>query len=223
MALPRFRRTALGLMLASLICVGPLSGTPTRGTVAEPRATVREDVPMHAGMGADSRVVGQLQKGEVVTIDIELNGHAGQWCRVIQQGKTTPAGYVPCGSLDREERTGRTWKYVATQTRAQPEPALASHPDVPKPVRDKRPYADVKALLYYAWGCPQCTKARALLQSLGVSITEYDIEREPTRKEEMVAKSGQEGVPVIDIEGMIFVGFGESYIREAVEKRRASD
>ena len=218
----RLQRTALGLMLVSLT-VAPLAGAPAQGTLAEPKATVREDVPVHSGMGADTRVVGQLQKGDVVTIDIELNGHDGQWCGVIQQGRATPVGYVPCGNLDRQARTGRQWKLVRTQTRAQPEPAPAPRQDVPKPVRDKRPYADVKVLFYYTSWCPQCTKARALLQSLGVSITEYDIDREPTKKEEMVAKSGQEGVPVIDIEGMIFVGFGESNIRDAVEKRRASD
>jgi hypothetical protein len=56
-----------------------------------------------------------------------------------------------------------------------------------------------------------------------VSITDYDIEREPARREEMVAKSGQKGIPVIDIEGILLVGFGESAIRDAVEKRRASE
>jgi glutaredoxin 3 len=217
---PRFQKTALGMMLIS-VTFAPLVGTPAQGKVAEPTATVHEEVPVRAGMGADSRVVGHLQKGDLVTIDIEMNGHDGHWCGVIRQGKTTPAGYVPCGSLDRQARTGRQWKHLRTQTRAQPEPALASQ-DVPKPTREKRPYADVKVLFYYAWWCPQCTKARALLQSLGVSITEYDIEREPARAEEMVAKSGQKGVPVIDIEGILLVGFGESSIREAVEKRRAA-
>ena len=218
---PRFQRTALGMMLISLT-FAPLVGTPAQGEVAEPIATIREDVPVRAGMGADSRVVGHLQKGDLVTIDIELNGHDGQWCGVIPQGMATPVGYVPCGSLDRQARTGAQWNYVSTQTRAQPESAPAPQQDVPKPVRDKRPYADVKVLFYYAWWNPECTKARALLQSLGVSITEYDIAREPARAEEMVAKSGQKGVPVIDIEGILLVGFGESSIREAVEKRRAA-
>src|SRR5512143_3329502 len=128
---PRLQRTALGLMLVSLT----VAGTPARGTAAEPKATVREDVPVHAGMGADSRVVGLLQKGDVVTIDIEVSGHDGPRCGVIQQGKTTPVGYVPCGSLDRQARTGARWKYASTQTCAQPEQAPAPGQDVPKPVR----------------------------------------------------------------------------------------
>jgi uncharacterized protein YgiM (DUF1202 family) len=70
-------------MLVYLICVGLFSGTFIWSMVAELGAIVREDVLMHAGMGVDSWVVGQLQKGEMVTIDIELSGHAGQWCRVI--------------------------------------------------------------------------------------------------------------------------------------------
>jgi glutaredoxin len=210
-------------MLVSLACVAHLAGAPAQGAAAELKATVRENVSVHAGMGADSRVVGQLQNGDVVTIDIELSGHAGQWCGVIQQGSTTPVGYVPCGTLDRQPRTRAQWKHVGTRTRAQPEPASASRQAVAKPAREKRPYADVKVLFYYAWWCPHCTRARALLQSLGVSITDYDIEREPARREEMVAKSGQKGIPVIDIEGILLVGFGESAIRDAVEKRRASE
>jgi glutaredoxin len=209
------------MMLISLTFT-PLVGKPAQGKVAEPTATVREEVPVRDGMGADSRVVGHLQKGDLVTIDIEMNGHDGRWCGVIRQGKTILVGYVFCGSLDRQARTAAQWKYLSKQTRAQFESAPATRQDVPKLVRDNRPYADVKVLFYYASWCPHCT-ARALLKSLGVSITEYDIEREPAGAEEMVAKSGQKGVPVIDIESILLVGFDESSIRKTIEKRKTAE
>jgi hypothetical protein len=60
-------------------------------------------------------------------------------------------------------RIGRQWKYVGTKTHVQLELAVAFGQDVSKPAREKRPYADVKVLFYYAWGSPNAK--RALLQS----------------------------------------------------------
>lgn len=48
----------------------------------------------------------------------------------------------------------------------------------------------------------------------------YDIEQEPGRAREMIAKSGSRGVPVIDVEGIILRGYSESALRAAIEKKR---
>src|SRR5512134_1918677 len=186
-----------------------LGGPPARGAVVGPKATVRETVSVRAGIAADDPVVGELQSGEAVTIDLELDGDAGRRCGVIQDGKTIPIGYVPCQSLERQARAdirgGRKWKHVGTQTRSQPDPAPRE--DATPAGSEKRPYADVKVLAYVTSWCPQCARARKLLSTLGVSVTEYDIEREPARRAEMVAMSGQTGIPVLDIEGIKIVGF----------------
>jgi glutaredoxin len=55
---------------------------------------------------------------------------------------------------------------------------------------------------------------------MGVSLVEYDIERDPRKREEMITKSGSRGVPVLDIEGIIVRGYSEEEIRAAIERRR---
>jgi glutaredoxin len=82
-------------------------------------------------------------------------------------------------------------------------------------------YGDIDVILYSTAWCGYCTKARAYLAGLGVSVTEHDVDRDPARGEEMRAKSGSRGVPVVDVEGIIIRGYAPDQIRAAVEKRRA--
>jgi glutaredoxin 3 len=39
-----------------------------------------------------------------------------------------------------------------------------------------------KVEIYTKWGCPFCTRAKALLDSKGVAYEEYDVTPEPCRK-----------------------------------------
>ncbi len=89
-----------------------------------------------------------------------------------------------------------------------------------EPSKEKRQYQDIEVILYMTEWCPYCLKARTYLKSLGVSLREYDLDRDRSKKEESARKSSQGGVPVIDVEGIILVGFSENNIRNAVEKRR---
>ena len=55
-----------------------------------------------------------------------------------------------------------------------------------------------------------------------MNLVEYNIEKDKSKKEEMLLKSGgSRGVPLIDIEGIIVRGFGQSAIKEGIEKRRS--
>jgi glutaredoxin len=49
-----------------------------------------------------------------------------------------------------------------------------------------------------------------------VEFTGKDVGTDMEASKEMVEKSGQTGVPVIDIDGKIIVGFNEAAIREAL-------
>lgn len=49
-----------------------------------------------------------------------------------------------------------------------------------------------------------------------VSYEDIDVSTNEEKRNEMVEKSGQMGVPVLDIEGQIIVGFDEPKIREAL-------
>jgi glutaredoxin 3 len=53
--------------------------------------------------------------------------------------------------------------------------------------------------MYLTQWCPYCQRARALLHSRGVQATEIDIEAEPQRRAEMVARAGRRTVPQIFI------------------------
>ena len=49
-----------------------------------------------------------------------------------------------------------------------------------------------------------------------VEFTDYDVATDLKAREEMVAKSGQLGVPVLDIDGSIVVGFNRGKIDELI-------
>ena len=55
---------------------------------------------------------------------------------------------------------------------------------------------------------------------MGVSLVEYDIERDPRKREEMIVKSGSRAVPVVDVEGIIIRGYSAEAMREAIEQKR---
>jgi len=64
-----------------------------------------------------------------------------------------------------------------------------------------------KVTVYSTPTCPFCTYAKDFFKQNGVSFDDVDVSRDQTKAQEMVEKSGQMGVPVIDIGGSIVVGF----------------
>ena len=55
---------------------------------------------------------------------------------------------------------------------------------------------------------------------MGVSLIEYDIERDPRKREAMITKSGSRGVPVVDVEGIVIRGYSPDAMRDAIERKR---
>lgn len=60
--------------------------------------------------------------------------------------------------------------------------------------------------------CPWCTKVKNYLRSNNVNYEEVNVGLNRVAAMEMVTKSGQMGVPVLDINGNIVVGFDKSKI-----------
>ena len=60
--------------------------------------------------------------------------------------------------------------------------------------------------------CPWCTKVKNYLRSNNVNYEEVNVGLNRVAAMEMVTKSGQMGVPVLDIDGSIVVGFDKSKI-----------
>jgi glutaredoxin-like YruB-family protein len=70
--------------------------------------------------------------------------------------------------------------------------------------------------LYSTPSCTYCRKAKDFFRQNQVRFTEYDVSRDQRRADEMVRKSGQMGVPVIDINGKIIVGFNQPEVERAL-------
>ena len=66
--------------------------------------------------------------------------------------------------------------------------------------------------------CGYCTKAKAYFREKKVPFTEYNVANDQRKAEEMVRKSGQMGVPVIDVHGKIIVGFNQPEVERALRR-----
>lgn len=56
--------------------------------------------------------------------------------------------------------------------------------------------------------------AKQFFDEHGVEYTDYNVMEDETKREEMIERSGQMGVPVIDIDGELFVGFEKEKISD---------
>ncbi|HLC92987.1 MAG TPA: glutaredoxin domain-containing protein [archaeon] len=70
--------------------------------------------------------------------------------------------------------------------------------------------------IYSTPTCVYCRHAKKFFEENGVKYSEFDVSADEKRAEEMFAKSGQIGVPVLDIGGKIIVGYDRRAIKEAL-------
>ncbi len=70
--------------------------------------------------------------------------------------------------------------------------------------------------IYSTPTCMYCKMAKDFFQKNGVTYDEVDVASDMDARKEMVEKSHQLGVPVIDVEGEIFVGFNRSELAKAL-------
>ncbi len=75
---------------------------------------------------------------------------------------------------------------------------------------------DKKVRIYSTPTCPFCIRAKQYLKDNNIAFEDIDVSANQQAVEEMVAKSGQMGVPVLDIGGDIIVGFDREKIKEAL-------
>ena len=62
--------------------------------------------------------------------------------------------------------------------------------------------------------CSFCTAAKHYFRQKGIRFSDVDVSRDPAAARDMVRRSGQQGVPVIDIGGKIIVGFDRNKINQ---------
>ena len=64
-----------------------------------------------------------------------------------------------------------------------------------------------KVEIYTQWGCPYCTRAKALLDGKGVEYAEYDVTMDSRKRAEMVARNpGARTVPQVFIDDVAYGG-----------------
>ena len=76
---------------------------------------------------------------------------------------------------------------------------------------------DHTVTVYSTPTCSWCQIAKEHLTTSGISFEDVDVSTDQQRAKEMVEKSGQMGVPVIDIDGEIVVGFDRARIDSLLE------
>ena len=69
-------------------------------------------------------------------------------------------------------------------------------------------------IIYTTTNCPACKDAKAYFNSKGVEFDEVNVEGNTKLQMELVEKTGQLAVPVIDIDGKILVGFDKRRVAE---------
>ncbi len=72
--------------------------------------------------------------------------------------------------------------------------------------------------IYSTKTCPYCVRAKALLEHKGVSWTEYLIDQDDARRNQMMARSGRRSVPQIFINEQHIGGCDDLYALESEKK-----
>jgi len=73
-----------------------------------------------------------------------------------------------------------------------------------------------KVEIYSTTTCTYCAMAKDFFKKHDVAYTEYNVGTDLAKRKEMIEKSGQMGVPVIEIDGQVMVGYDQSALSTAL-------
>ena len=71
-----------------------------------------------------------------------------------------------------------------------------------------------KVSIYTTATCVYCKMAKEFFQKNNVEYTEYDVASDDAKRQEMIDKTGQMGVPVIMVDDEMIVGFDQAKLSE---------
>jgi len=74
----------------------------------------------------------------------------------------------------------------------------------------------IKVKVYSTQTCPFCDKLKDFLKEHKVKFEDFDVNEDRNAALEMIKKSKQTGVPVIEIDGKIIAGFDVLKIKKAL-------
>lgn len=75
----------------------------------------------------------------------------------------------------------------------------------------------MKVKVYSTPTCPWCVKVKEFLKENKIEFQDINVAADQKAANEMTEKSGQMGVPVIDIDGEIIVGYDVAKIKKALK------
>ena len=75
----------------------------------------------------------------------------------------------------------------------------------------------VKVIVYSTVTCPWCVRAKDFFKKHKIPFIDKDVAADQAAAQEMIGKSGQMGVPVIDVNGTIMVGFDEMKLKQLLK------
>ncbi len=62
--------------------------------------------------------------------------------------------------------------------------------------------------------CHWCKKTKSFLEGNGIAFQDINVGADRTAREEMVHRTGQMGVPVVEVDGEITVGYDKAWLKE---------
>ncbi|MFH1394428.1 MAG: glutaredoxin family protein [Candidatus Micrarchaeota archaeon] len=74
-----------------------------------------------------------------------------------------------------------------------------------------------KVVVYSSSFCPWCDKAKEFLKENNIEFEEKNVQENEDYAREMQKKTGQLGVPVIDVDGKIIIGFNVPALKAALD------
>ena len=75
-----------------------------------------------------------------------------------------------------------------------------------------------EVIVYSTPACPYCKMVKNFLEEKGVTFTEKDVSVDRDAAKYMIKKSGQMGVPQVELDGKFIVGFDRTALEEALEE-----
>lgn len=70
--------------------------------------------------------------------------------------------------------------------------------------------------IYSTPTCVYCNMAKTFFKANNVPFTDYNVATDLAKRKEMIDKTGQMGVPVIDLNGEVVIGFNEEKLRSTL-------
>lgn len=74
----------------------------------------------------------------------------------------------------------------------------------------------MKIMIYSTPSCHACGMAKEFLKEKNIQFEEFNVASDASKRMEMLQKTGQMSVPVIDIDGSVLIGFDKQILAKKI-------